>query len=115
MSSMFSDVELSTENYDAILIGWSELELQENVNFDGGFSQYCNGSEARQYIIDTFSWVIDDGGLSDVSCNTTNIREQTAYKNLISIIDILRRETNSKGFNIEVYDDGSFEKKYVIK
>ena len=48
MWGMFTGVSLSIQNYDTILIGWSELELQENVIFDGGFSQYCNGNEVRQ-------------------------------------------------------------------
>ena len=34
---------------------------------------------------------------------------------LIKTIDILGRDANSKGFNIEIYDDGSVEKKYVIE
>ena len=34
---------------------------------------------------------------------------------LIKKIDILGRGANSKGFNIEIYDDGSVEKKYVIE
>ena len=34
---------------------------------------------------------------------------------LIKKIDILGRDANSKGFNIEIYDDGSVEKKYVIE
>ncbi|MDC0189465.1 BspA family leucine-rich repeat surface protein [Flavobacteriales bacterium] len=58
---------LSIENYDALLIGWSELELQENIDFNGGYSTYCLGAEARQYIIDTFSWNITDGGQECVS------------------------------------------------
>ena len=51
MSWMLDGINLSIENYDALLCGWSQLELQENVNFNGGFSQYCNGADAREYII----------------------------------------------------------------
>ena len=120
MNSMFSDVELSTDNYDAILIGWSELELQENVNFDVGFSQYCNGNEARQYIIDTFGWDITDGGLDanyneTESCGETDIEEFLSTKSLVKTTDILSRETTNKGFQLHIYDDGSVEKKYIVK
>jgi hypothetical protein len=46
----------------------------------------------------------------------TTIKEQTAYKNLITKKDILGRETtNNKGFQLHIYDDGSVEKKYLIK
>ena len=34
---------------------------------------------------------------------------------LIKVIDILGRDMNTKGFNIEIYDDGSVEKKFVIE
>ena len=34
---------------------------------------------------------------------------------LIKVIDILGKDTNQKGFNIEIYDNGSVEKKYVIE
>jgi len=34
---------------------------------------------------------------------------------IIKVIDFYGRETTNKGFNIEIYDDGSVEKKYLIK
>ena len=45
----------------------------------------------------------------------TVIEEYTTNKKILHIIDILGRETANKGFNIELYDDGSVEKKYLIK
>ena len=42
--------------------------------------------------------------------------EQFNKKNLITTVDILGRETtNNKGFQLHIYDDGSIEKKYLIK
>ena len=70
MSSMFSGVTLSTENYDALLTGWSALpSLQNGVRFDAGSSQYCAES-ARNILTDTpMSWVITDGGKdTDENC-----------------------------------------------
>ena len=113
MGNIFYNSGLSINNYDALLIGWSQLELENNVSFDG-FSQYCNGADARQYIIDNFNWAINDGGLSD-DCDNTNIKEQTEYKNLITKKDILGRETTNKGFQLNIYDDGSIEKKYLVE
>ena len=64
MASMFNGVTLSTENYDALLNGWSGLTLQSGVTFSGGNSTYCNEA-ARQTLIDTFGWNITDGGLAE--------------------------------------------------
>ena len=58
--------ELSPPNYDALLMGWSELGLVPNLNFDAGASQYTeDAAEARQSIIDDFGWSIADGGLTE--------------------------------------------------
>jgi len=63
MSNMFDDTNLSSENYDKILIGWSSLpNLVGNVHFSANNSQYCQGEEARQKLIDDFGWMITDGG-----------------------------------------------------
>lgn len=64
MSYMFYEVTLSTANYDAILNGWSELMLQNDVDFSGGNSKYSSAAEAaRAKIISDFNWTITDGGL----------------------------------------------------
>jgi len=63
MSYMFNGVTLSTSNYDCLLLGWSQLTLQDGVSFHGGNSNYSAGAAtARQSIIDNFNWVITDGG-----------------------------------------------------
>ena len=48
-------------------------------------------------------------------CDNSTIQENHTTKHLLKIIDILGRETTNNGFNIELYDDGSVEKKYVIE
>ncbi|MEZ4960277.1 MAG: BspA family leucine-rich repeat surface protein [Saprospiraceae bacterium] len=67
MANMFLGVTLSTANYDALLIGWSQLNLQSGVTFSGGSSQYCNGEAARQSIITNKGWTIFDGGINCLS------------------------------------------------
>ena len=47
--------------------------------------------------------------------NLNVIETPTINKNLITTIDILGRETTNKGFQLHIYDDGSVEKKYLIK
>jgi surface protein len=66
MIGMFEYATLSTQNYDALLIGWSSLTLQNGVSFDGGGSQYSSGAQsARNILTDVYNWSISDGGLTD--------------------------------------------------
>ena len=75
MTNMFSGAQLSTANYDDLLIGWStispnETPLKLNVPFSGGNSKYCNGASARSSIISNYGWTITDGGLDCTSLDT---------------------------------------------
>jgi len=51
MNNMFRRAQLSIENYDALLNGWSQLTLQNGVVFNGGSSQFCLGMDARWWIV----------------------------------------------------------------
>ncbi|MBY9016408.1 MAG: DUF285 domain-containing protein [Candidatus Lokiarchaeota archaeon] len=63
MSQMLAGVTLSVSNYDDLLLGWSQLSLQNGVSFSGGNSMYSSAATAaRQSIITNFSWTITDGG-----------------------------------------------------
>ena len=76
MDEMFYGTTLSTDNYDALLNGWSTLTLQPNVTFSGGNSHYCHAETARQNIINNFGWTITDGGLDcSGGINTLDISE----------------------------------------
>jgi surface protein len=56
-------VRLSRQNYDSLLIGWSQLDLQDGLNFSAGFSEYTSdAADERQSIIDNEGWSIADGG-----------------------------------------------------
>ncbi len=83
MHNMFSATELSIENYNSLLLGWSQLNLQSNVVFGAGYSQYNYGApaDARQSIIDNFNWTITDGGMVPVTATiaTTAITEITEH------------------------------------
>ena len=70
MDEMFLGATLSTENYDALLTGWSALpSLQPNVPFHAGSSNYCD-ENARNILVNTpHSWRITDGGKDlDLDC-----------------------------------------------
>ena len=54
---------LSTTNYDATLISWAAQTPQSNRNVNFGGSQYsCNAEAARDILINTYGWTINDGG-----------------------------------------------------
>lgn len=62
MFNMFKGVKLSTDNYDLILKGWSNLSnINSNVNFDGGNSNYCNSETEKNNLI-LKGWTIKDAG-----------------------------------------------------
>ncbi|MEP2279936.1 BspA family leucine-rich repeat surface protein [Maribacter sp.] len=62
MREIFKGISLSTENYDKILIGWSNLpSLPSGILFNGGKSQYCLSTLQRQKLIDDNNWSFIDG------------------------------------------------------
>lgn len=68
MSGMFNGaIFFSTENYDNLLIGWATQTLQTNVILDAALTPYCNGETARNHIISTYNWTIND---ADKDCST---------------------------------------------
>jgi hypothetical protein len=89
-----------------------------NVSIDGNFNclqvdnpSYCNLSEYWENSTETdyVSSCYDD-------CEfITNILETNSNKSPFKKIDLLGRETTNKGFQLHIYDDGSVEKKYLIK
>ncbi len=68
-TNMLQGVTLSTANYDALLIGWNSQNLQPNVTFNGGFSQYCDGAAARANMTSSDNWTITDGGPAGSAVN----------------------------------------------
>jgi surface protein len=91
-TNMFTGAQLSVDNYDALLIGWGAQNVQDNLVFSGGYSQYCSGGNYRDTLVVKYGWTITDGGLEtnapvpDASslpniiaeCEVTNLTEPTA-------------------------------------
>lgn len=63
-TEMFTDVTLSTPNYESLLNGWASQNLQPGVTFNGGSSTYCSDAAAtsRTKMINSDGWIITDGG-----------------------------------------------------
>ncbi|MCF6318884.1 MAG: DUF285 domain-containing protein [Proteobacteria bacterium] len=65
MSLMFDGISLPTSEYEAALINFSTQNLQSNVVFGAGNSQYCSAAAqaAKASIIANYNWNITDGGV----------------------------------------------------
>jgi surface protein len=77
MTYMFQGAGVSNCNYDALLLGWSQLNLENNISFESDNSTYSSGiaADARQSIIDDFGWSFSDAGLDSLGCATTFVSE----------------------------------------
>jgi len=63
MSSMFYNSSFSTKNYDLLLEKWSQLSLQNGVEFSVGSTKYSPKSQKyKDLIVNKFHWNIIDGG-----------------------------------------------------
>ncbi|MGV8171150.1 MAG: BspA family leucine-rich repeat surface protein [Candidatus Woesearchaeota archaeon] len=90
MINMFDGVRLSTDNYDSILLGWSSQLVNDDVEFDAGYSTYSSeGLAGRTILTDTYNWTITDGGydiMSDAFVSVWNTsRNSTGSTNTTSI------------------------------
>ncbi|MFK7770874.1 MAG: BspA family leucine-rich repeat surface protein [Saprospiraceae bacterium] len=98
LTRFFNLSTMSTSNYDSLLIGWNNLELQDSLNFHGGYSIYCAGGSARANMIATDVWTIEDGGAEDmppvVSC-----QEIIVYLDESGVVEIAP----------EMFDNGSYD------
>jgi len=66
MSAMFLYATLSTDNYDALLNGWSAQEVQSNVTFDAGESVRSDDAEEAFLLLTTGKgWSITDSTPSE--------------------------------------------------
>ena len=64
MQFIFGDAALSSANYDALLIGWSNQIVQPGIVFNAGSSTYTIGAKkAHNKLIEQYGWKILDGGL----------------------------------------------------
>jgi surface protein len=75
MSNMFYGVTLSTDNYDSLLISWSQQDVKPNVKFHGGNSKYSSVAVNSRQILVNKGWTITDGGLIPTFVSNWSIQE----------------------------------------
>jgi surface protein len=64
MISMFTNTNLSTTNYDKLLIGWSNQSVQPGVSFGSSSTYTSAGLVGRNILTNaTNAWSITDGGM----------------------------------------------------
>jgi len=102
MIGMFDDATLSTANYDALLLGWSQETLQHNVSFDAGNSRYNSAaSAARAYIINTYNWTITDGGQANSSSSGFGIAVAIVLAGAVSVVIVVGWIIKKKHHHVE--------------
>jgi surface protein len=110
MAGMFDGAQLSTDNYDATLIGWStigpnETPLQPNVTFSGGNSNYCIGEAARNTLISTYGWTITDGGINcELSTETFDTTVLKLYPNPVTSVLNVKVDSNYRNEPYSIVD-----------
>ena len=63
MESMYKNSGLSPANLTLIYENWSQLNLQQNVEFSAGTTKYnASGQAGRDILVNTYNWIIEDGG-----------------------------------------------------
>ncbi len=99
LEGFLSDTELSLSNYDALLLGWSQLDLNSGLTFDGGQSEYTGAAaDARQSIIEEAGWTINDGGLNEPPVASTDSFETLEGQTLtVEPPGVLGNDTDPEG------------------
>ena len=62
MSNMLNFSAISTVNYDATLIAWSDQTLKPSISLGASGLTYCTAESARANVITSDSWRITDSG-----------------------------------------------------
>ncbi|MEM6829707.1 MAG: BspA family leucine-rich repeat surface protein, partial [Bacteroidota bacterium] len=64
---------LSPQNYDRTLIGWSTQNVREDVEVGAGGRKYCDADDARSFLINERSWTITGDTIACPEGGGTNI------------------------------------------
>ena len=135
--------DLKTPKYDKLEVwreGWESIDIgpyptgnavvkeikkvQEEIKNANGETkqQYINCDEDASYYIKKYMDEHDLDYNDDIiyyrkyiPSNISQLNDFPSNKYIIKKIDLLGRETLSQGFQLHIYDDGSVDKKYIIK
>ncbi len=72
MGGIFNDTNISTVNYDNMLISWAEQDVKFLVDVGAEGLTFCNGNDARQYLSNNKAWYFE-GDVYD--CSNLSLEE----------------------------------------
>jgi len=101
--------------YPIDLYGLSYLDCNGVCILDQDQDGVCNELDNCPEIYNPSQIDLNQDGIGD-DCDGLFLNQQKKQKAIIKIIDVLGKKTIQKNrFNIYIYDDGTVEKKYLIK
>ena len=112
MANIFDNSGLSTENYDNILISWSQQSLNGGVPFGAVGIYYCNAEDERQSMIDNNSWNIIDEGENPL-CDTDQDDPPVITSEGEGIYCPQTQQNIVTNFNIEDPDSTTLDALYI--
>ena len=113
MALMLEQTNLSIANYDQLLYEWSHLPLQSNVQLDVPSPYSSFVQNARQHIIDTFGWTINDLGVLDVIDNITYTPNPCTDEDVLTVtFTILDTNVGMLTFFFRI-NNGSWQGQYL--
>ena len=116
--AMDSEEKLWTAIYVGYLSVGGIAYFNESQWISIGVSDGLAGPNVKGLAIDSQDnvWVATSTGVSKIYVNNSSIGNSSiSNKYLIKTVDLLGRPSSCKGFNIEIYNDGTVEKKYILK
>ena len=104
------DLLIITDNFTTLESNYEIIVLSNDIGVVSGtvpFSQEVLGYN--------FDLELELEMVLEKQENNSTIHESNHSKKLVKIIDILGKESGKKGLNLEIYNDGTVNKKYIIK
>ncbi len=105
---VLTSTSFSTENYEALLSGWRQDNVQSDVTLTGIPATYCNSKNDRDYLVNQMGWEISDMGAEPEICAPTNINFENSsglfveeFQKVGTVIGVLTTEDPNQGETFE--------------
>ena len=109
-----SEEEVEIIHQAVKIIVYDDLEEWNITSIDVDNDGVCNNLDNCPQDYNPYQEDFDMDNVGD-ACDGIQLIEMVQNKKLIKSTDLLGRQPLNKGFQLHIYDDGSVEKKYLIK